>query len=123
MPAKSLDPAHWIEKMGASLSELAPKAIPLRVNPSGAPFGDWGLYGRYSHEEYQRLAEESAKGDPDSKEEFDRTHIWFDDEPVEVEALLREHPVISRALEGSEKEQAVRVFSVGSANTVELRTL
>ena len=122
MSAKSFDPAHWIEKMGASLSELAPKVIPLRVDPSGAPVGDWEFYGRYSHEEYQRLAEESAKGDPNSKEEFDRTHIWFGDDPVEVEALLKEHPVIGRALQGSEHEQAFEVFRPGGWNTVKLRT-
>ena len=122
MTAKSLDPDHWIGKMGASLSELATKVIPLRVKPSGAPVGDWEHYGRYSHEEYQRMAEGSAKGDLDLKEEFDRTHIWFDDEPVEVETLLREHPVISRALQGSEQEQAVEVFTPGGSKTVELRT-
>ena len=122
MPRKGFDPDHWIGKMGASLSELATKVIPLRIKPSGAPVGDWQHYGRYSHEEYQRIAEESAKGDPDLKEEFDRTHIWFDNEPVEVEALLREHLVISRALEGSKQEQAVKVFRLGSSKTVELRT-
>ncbi len=53
---------------------------------------------------------------------LDRSHIKFDDERVKVEALLREHPVISRALEGSELEQAVQVFRPLSSNTVELRT-
>ena len=123
MTLKGFDADHWIGRMGASLSELAMKAIPLRVKPSGSPVGDWGLYGRYSHEEYQRMAEESVKGNLDLKEEFDRTHIWFENEPVEVGTLLREHPVISRALQGSEKEQAVRVFMPRGCKTVELQTL
>ena len=122
MPTKSFDPDHWIGTMGASLSELATKAIPLRVKPSGASVGNWEHYGRYSYEEYLSLAENSAEGDLDSKEEFDRTHIWFDEEPGEVESLLREHPVVSQALEGSGQGQAVEVFGIANSNTVELRT-
>ena len=122
MPVKSFDPDHWIGRMGASLSDFARKVIPVRITPSGVPVQDWGHYEPYSYEEYQRMAVESAKGDLDLREVFDRSHIGFDDEPVEVEALLREHPVISRALESSEQEQAVEVFRPGGWNAVELRT-
>ena len=122
MPAKSFDPDYWIGRMGASLSEFARKVIPVRITPSGIPVQDWGHYEPYSYEEYRRMAVESARGDLDLREVFDRSHIGFDDEPVEVEALLREHPVISRALESSEHGQAVEVFSPGRSTTVELRT-
>ena len=122
MLVKSFDTNHWIGKMGANLAKLATEVSPEAYHFSGTPERGWGQFAPYSHEEYQRLAEESAKGDPYFKEVLDRSHIKFDDEPVEVEALLREHPVISRALENSGQEQAVRVFSVGSSSTVELRT-
>ena len=122
MPVKNFNPDHWIGKMGASLSELATQVSLEAYQFSTTPDRGWGQFAPYSHEEYQHLAEESAKGDPYFKEVFDRSHIKFDDEPVEVESLLREHPVISRALEGSRQEQAVRVFRPGSSNTAELRT-
>ena len=122
MPVESFDPDHWIGKMGASLSGLATEVSPEAYHFSGTPERGWRQFAPYSHEEYQRLAEESAEGDPYFKEVLDRSHIGFNGEPVEVEALLREHPVISRALEGSEQEQAVQVFRPLSSNTVELRT-
>ena len=122
MSVKSFDSDHWIGKMGASLSELATQVNPEAYHFSGTPDRGWGQFAPYSYEEYQRLAEESAKGDPYFKEVLDRSHINFDDEPVEVEALLREHPVISRALQGSEREQDFHVVRPGGWKTVELRT-
>ena len=122
MSVKSFDSDHWIGKMGASLSELATQVNPEAYHFSGTPDRGWGQFAPYSYEEYQRLAEESAKGDPYFKEVLDRSHINFDDEPVEVEALLREHPVISRALEGSGQNQAVELFKPLGSGTVELRT-
>ena len=122
MPVKSFDPDHWIGQMGASLSELATQVSPEAHHFSGTPDRGWGQFAPYSYEEYQRLAGESAKGNPYFKEVLDRSQINFDDDPVEVEALLRGHPVISRALDGTGQEQAVQVFRPGSSNTVELRT-
>ena len=89
MPLKSFDPDHWIGKMGASLSELATEVSPEANHFSGTPEQGWGQLRPYSREEYQRLAEGSAKGDPYFKEVLDRSHIRFDEELGEVEALLR----------------------------------
>ena len=65
MPVKSFDPDHWIGKMGASLAKLATEVSPEAYHFSGTPERGWGQFAPYSHEEYQRLAEERAKGDPD----------------------------------------------------------
>ena len=102
MDSKSFDADQWIAKMGTSLWELVKRVSPEANDFSETPERGWGHLVPYSYEEYRRLAEESAKGDPYFKEVLDRSHIKFEDEPAEVEALLREHPVINRALEGSE---------------------
>ena len=75
-----------------------------------------------SYDEYRALAVR-AKDDPDAEVAFEESHLWFDDDPAEVKAVLREHPVIRQALGHSDQNQSIQFVSPYRLCAVKLKTL
>ena len=75
-----------------------------------------------SHEQYRALAVR-AQRDAEAEVAFEESHVWFDDDPADVKAILYEHPAIRRALGDPDHSQAIRFLHPYGSFHVELNTL
>ena len=82
--------SRWADRLATCLTALAPKVSPW------VPYEEVDVFGRVqeytkmmSYDEYRALAVR-AKDDPDAEVAFEESHLWFDDDPAEVKAVLRE---------------------------------
>ena len=106
---EDFEASSWMERLAGSLTALAPRVRPMvpfeRVDHLCHVHGYSGLV---SHEEYRTLAER-AQQEPDAELAFEESHLWFDDDPADVKAVLCEHPVIRQALGQSGQGEAIHV--------------
>ena len=113
----------WIEGLAASLMALAPMVRPRVPHEEVDGFGRvHGYTGWMSFEEYRALAMR-VEHDPNAEVAFEESHLWFDDDPADVKAVLCEHPVIRQALDHSGQSQAVHFLHPYGEFRVELKTL
>ncbi len=120
---QEFEPNCWIDRLATSLSALAPRVRP-RV-----PYDEVDVFGRVqeytgvvSYEEYRTLASRTQH-DPGAEVAFEESHIWFDDDPTDVKAILREHPLIRQVLDHSGQGQAIDFLSPYGGLSVDLKTL
>ena len=120
---KDFDADSWIESLASGLLGLAEQVRALvpgeRVDNLGRVHGYTEMV---SYEQYRDLAVR-AKRDPDAKVAFEDSHVWFDDEPAGVKAVLFEHPVICQALGDPDHSQAIQFLHPYGGIRVELKTL
>ena len=113
----------WIERLAGGVVALAERVEPRvpgeRVDDFGRAHGYTGVVSR---EEYRSLAVR-AQHDPDAEVAFEESYLWLDDDPAEVKAVLREHPVIRQALGRSGHDEATQFLKPYGQFRVELETL
>ena len=115
--------SRWAEGLAASLMALAQKVRPRVPYEEVDVFGQvQGYSAMVSYDEYRALAMR-AQHDPDAEVSFEESHLQFNDDPAEVKAVLREHPVIREALGQSDQGQAIQFVKPYGSLLVELKTL
>ena len=120
---QDFEPGRWIERLATSLLALAPRVRPTVPNEWIDDLGHIHGHNRLvSYEEYRGLARR-ARQEADAEVVFEGSHIWIDDDPTDVIAVLCEHPVISQALGHSGKAQAVHFLRPYGVFRVKLKTL
>lgn len=110
MDNTQFDSDAWITRLAAAIegdiSTSHPPKWPRypRKPPHVSAEGDraWSLA------QYRDLAER-AKSDPVASQQFADSNLRFDSDPVRTKAILREHPVLARAVTGSTKSDGVHV--------------
>ena len=120
---KDFNANSWIESLAGGLLALAEQVRPQvpgeRVDHLGRVHGYTEVV---SHEQYRALAVR-AQRDAEAEVAFEESHIWCDDDPAEVKAILYEHPVIRRGLGNPDHSQAIRFLRPYGSFHVELKTL
>ena len=115
--------SRWTDRLAASLTALAPKVSPRVPHEEVDVLGQVQGYTRMvSYDEYRALAMR-ARDDPDAEVAFEESYLWFDDDPAEVKAVLREHPVIRQALGQSDQDQSILFVGPYRLGAVKLKTL
>ena len=113
----------WIESLAGGLLALAKQVRPQvpgeRVDNLGRVHGYSELVSR---EQYRTLAVR-AQRDPEAAVAFEESHLWCDDDPADVKAILYEHPVIRLALGDPDHSQAIQFLHPYGSFRVELQTL
>ena len=115
--------SRWTERLAASLMALAQVVRPMVPNEEVDVLGQaQGYTATVSNDEYRALAMR-AHGDPDVEAAFEESHLWYEGDPAEVKAVLREHPVIRQALGQSDQDEAIHFVHPYGSGAVELKTL
>ena len=114
---------RWTDRLATCLTALAPKVSPR------LPYEEVDVFGRVQsytkmvpYDEYRALAMR-AKDDRGAEVAFEESHLWFDEDPAEVKAVLREHPLIRQALGHSDQNQSILFVSPYRLCAVKLKTL
>ena len=110
MTRTSFDEGDWSRCLGAALEEVAanarPQYSPMPPMRLGIrPAGEYDVALRLG---YRNLAER-AKQDPTAWKRFRESNLWIKEDPAEARAILREHPLMEPWVEGSGKNEAVRI--------------
>ena len=104
------DEAAWTERLGAALEQVAAEARPrysplpplrLGIRPAGE---ELEVLRRGYHDLAVR-----AKHDPSALRQFNESSLWIEADPIEVKAILREHPLMEPGLEGSGTNEGLSV--------------
>ena len=113
----------WADRLAAALKALAPKVTPRVRFDEVDNSGNVREYTRVvSYEEYRDLAN-MAQHDPGAQAVFVESHVWSNDDPSDVKAVLCEHPVISKAVGQSANDPVIQFIKPYGASRVELETL
>lgn len=114
---------RWTERLGRALESLVPE---LRA---GIPYVEQDTAGRrheYVHwttdGEFPEIAQ-AAPRNPAARVAVEQSSVRLDDEPLEAIELLREHPVVKRALSEAADRNAVAFISPYRSIRVDLKTL
>ena len=102
--------ATWIERLAIALEHVAAKARPSYspLPPDLPTYGPVDEYESILHRGYRDLAAR-AKYDPVASVQFKESHLRVKADPVEAMAILREHPLMKPGLEGSGRNEGVRL--------------
>ena len=109
MTPPHFDEQAWIARLAAALEQVAAEAEPsYSPRPPDIPrSGPIDEYSSALHRGYRALAAR-AKFDPEAAVQFKESQLWMRADPIEAMAILREHPLIGRGLEGSGRDEGVR---------------
>ena len=110
----SFNEGAWIRRFGAVLEEVAAKAMPQYSSDPRGLFGvlPIDVSRRIGREGYRSLAAR-AKHDATASSEFDKSRLRVRTDPVEAEAILREHPLAESWLIPSGGDKMVQVLHRG----------
>ena len=87
--------------------------------PGPRPIGE---YWSALHRGYRALAAR-AKHDPTASIHFKESRLWVKTDPAEAMTILREHPLMKPGLEGSGKNEGVRLRVFNSTYRPDLKSL
>ena len=116
--------AAWIERLAAALEQVAAAGRPSYYPPPT----ELGGYGSSEEREsalrpaYRALAAR-AKHDPTASIQFKESYLQVNEDPVEAMAILREHPLIEPALEGSGRDESIGFRVLGKTFRATLKGL
>jgi len=120
---QSFAPNVWIESLAPALEALVPRTWPTVPYERVDNFGRRHGYTRViSHEQYRALALK-AQQDPEAEVAFEESHLWLDDDPTDVKAILSEHPVIRQALGDPDHGKAIQFLRPYDGFHVKLKSL
>ena len=115
MTHSSFNEATWVERLAVALEQVAAAARPS-YHPHPTDLG-----GYSSPEERQsalrrayRALAARAKDDSTASIQFKESYLQVNEDPVEAMAILREHPLIESALEGSGRDESVGLRILGT---------
>lgn len=99
MAQPDFDKNDWIARLGAALEQVAAETRPnFSFCPAFLPKpGSIELYDKELHRQYRLLAAH-ARHNQRASELFDRSFLSLKSPPAEAITILREHPLLSRAL-------------------------
>ena len=108
------DEADWTKRLAVALEAVAADARPNCRSVADATLRAPGTVADYYsalRREYRALAVR-AKDDPTARRQFHESNLWVHD-TGEAKAILKEHPLLRRGLEGQAKAERVgfKVFS------------
>ena len=119
---EAFEPTVWAERLAMALEALAPRmgtSVPEEVDGLVRANRSAGIR---SYDQYPDLAQK-AQHDPAPSTAFEESRAWLDDEPNDVMAALREHPVINQALAGSGEDEEVQLMGPYWMSRVDLKAL
>ena len=124
MTQPDFNEAAWVERLAAALEQVAAEARPSYYPPPT----ELGGYG--SPEERQSALRRAycalaarAKHDPTASIQFKESYLQVNEDPVEAMAILREHPLIEPALEGSGRDESIGFRVLGKTFRATLKGL
>ena len=116
--------AVWIGRLAAALEQVAAEARPFYspippALPGPRPIGE---YWSALHRGYRALAAR-AKHDPAASIRFKDSRLWIEKDPAEAMTILREHPLMKSGLEGSGKNEGIRLRILNEMHRPDLKSL
>ena len=124
MTHSNFNDAAWIERLAAALEYVAAEARPSYspLPPEIRGPGRIDEYWTVLHRGYRALAVR-AKHDPTASVQFVDSYLQVNADPLEAMAILREHPLMTPGLEGSGKNEGLRVSVLSRQGRLDLTGL
>ena len=109
MTDPSFDESDWITRLARALEDVAANARPSYspLTPEIMRSGSDDEYWHALHRGYRALAAR-AKHDATAAEQFNKSHLGLDSDPLEAMAILRQHPFVKPGLVGTGANEGIR---------------